>query len=34
APAAQGWVRTGPGILTEADGLDGFFIARLVRRRG
>jgi 16S rRNA (cytosine967-C5)-methyltransferase len=34
APAAQGWVRTGPGILAEADGLDGFFIARLVRRRG
>lgn len=32
APDAQGWVRTRPGDLAEAGGLDGFFIARLVRR--
>lgn len=27
-PTAQGWVRTHPGMLREAGGLDGFFIAR------
>lgn len=26
--AAEGWVRTDPGMLAEAGGLDGFFIAR------
>lgn len=31
-PDPEGWVRTGPGDLAEAGGLDGFFIARLVRR--
>jgi len=28
APTAEGWVRTDPGMLPEAGGLDGFFIAR------
>ena len=28
APAAGGWLRTDPGMLAEAGGLDGFFIAR------
>jgi len=28
APTAEGWLRTDPGMLTEAGGLDGFFIAR------
>ena len=28
APAAEGWLRTDPGMLAEAGGLDGFFIAR------
>jgi len=27
-PAAEGWLRTDPGMLREAGGLDGFFIAR------
>jgi 16S rRNA (cytosine967-C5)-methyltransferase len=27
-PTAAGWLRTDPGMLTEAGGLDGFFIAR------
>lgn len=27
-PTAEGWVRTDPGMLPEAGGLDGFFIAR------
>jgi 16S rRNA (cytosine967-C5)-methyltransferase len=27
-PTSQGWVRTHPGLLREAGGLDGFFIAR------
>ena len=30
--AAEGWVRILPGVLEEEGGLDGFFIARLVRR--
>jgi 16S rRNA (cytosine967-C5)-methyltransferase len=29
--AAEGWVRILPGILEEQGGLDGFFMARLVR---
>ena len=32
SPHARGWLRTAPGMLMEAGGLDGFFIARLVRR--
>lgn len=28
SPAAEGWVRTDPGMLANAGGLDGFFIAR------
>ena len=32
APAAEGWVRILPGLLEAEGGLDGFFIARLVRR--
>jgi 16S rRNA (cytosine967-C5)-methyltransferase len=31
-PAGEGWVRILPGLLEEQGGLDGFFIARLVRR--
>ena len=27
-PSADGWLRTDPGMLPEAGGLDGFFIAR------
>ncbi len=27
-PTAEGWLRTDPGMLPEAGGLDGFFIAR------
>lgn len=27
-PSAQGWLRTDPGMLAEAGGMDGFFIAR------
>lgn len=27
-PTAEGWLRTDPGMLEEAGGLDGFFIAR------
>jgi 16S rRNA (cytosine967-C5)-methyltransferase len=30
-PHERGWVRTLPGMLAEQGGLDGFFIARLVR---
>ena len=29
--AAEGWVRILPGLLEEQGGLDGFFMARLVR---
>ncbi len=32
SPAAEGWVRILPGLLEAQGGLDGFFIARLVRR--
>jgi 16S rRNA (cytosine967-C5)-methyltransferase len=32
APHERGWVRTLPGMLAEQGGLDGFFMARLVRR--
>ncbi|WP_298196511.1 RsmB/NOP family class I SAM-dependent RNA methyltransferase [Novosphingobium sp.] len=28
APTPQGWLRTDPGMLAEAGGLDGFFVAR------
>jgi 16S rRNA (cytosine967-C5)-methyltransferase len=31
APSPEGWVRVLPGMLEERGGLDGFFIARLVR---
>ncbi|WP_265587411.1 RsmB/NOP family class I SAM-dependent RNA methyltransferase [Sphingomicrobium arenosum] len=30
-PSAKGWLRIVPGMLAEAGGLDGFFIAHLVR---
>ena len=30
SPSPEGWLRTDPGMLAEAGGLDGFFIARLV----
>jgi 16S rRNA (cytosine967-C5)-methyltransferase len=32
-PSEQGWIRILPGLLEAEGGLDGFFIARLVRRR-
>ena len=28
APAAEGWLRTDPGMLSDQGGMDGFFIAR------
>ncbi|MFM2300912.1 MAG: hypothetical protein RLZZ84_648 [Pseudomonadota bacterium] len=28
APTAEGWLRTDPGMLPEAGGMDGFFVAR------
>lgn len=28
APTAEGWLRTDPGMLPQAGGLDGFFVAR------
>ena len=31
SPSPQGWVRILPGVLEEQGGLDGFFMARLVR---
>jgi 16S rRNA (cytosine967-C5)-methyltransferase len=31
APSSEGWVRILPGLLEAQGGLDGFFIARLVR---
>ena len=34
APATEGWVRILPGTLAKEGGLDGFFMARLVRRAG
>jgi 16S rRNA (cytosine967-C5)-methyltransferase len=34
AASAQGWVRILPGLLEDRGGLDGFFMARLVRRGG
>ena len=27
-PTPEGWLRTDPGMLAEAGGLDGFFVAR------
>jgi 16S rRNA (cytosine967-C5)-methyltransferase len=32
APHEMGWVRTAPGMLEDEGGLDGFFMARLVRQ--
>jgi len=32
SPSTEGWVRILPGLLEDQGGLDGFFIARLVRR--
>lgn len=32
SPHERGWVRTLPGMLVEQGGLDGFFMARLIRR--
>jgi 16S rRNA (cytosine967-C5)-methyltransferase len=32
APSSEGWLRTDPGMLAEAGGLDGFFIARFVAK--
>ena len=34
APTSEGWVRILPGTLADEGGLDGFFMARLVRRAG
>ena len=34
APAPEGWVRTLPGMLADAGGCDGFFVARLRRAGG
>ncbi len=31
-PTSEGWLRTHPGQLAEAGGLDGFFVARWVKR--
>jgi 16S rRNA (cytosine967-C5)-methyltransferase len=28
APAAEGWLRTDPGMLADHGGMDGFFVAR------
>ena len=33
-PAPEGWLRTDPGMLTHAGGLDGFFISLLVENSG
>ena len=33
APSPEGWIRIRPGLLEGEGGLDGFFIARLVRGR-
>jgi 16S rRNA (cytosine967-C5)-methyltransferase len=30
-PHARGWLRVLPGMLADQGGLDGFFVARLVR---
>jgi 16S rRNA (cytosine967-C5)-methyltransferase len=30
-PTSEGWVKTDPGMLLEAGGLDGFFVARWVK---
>jgi len=34
APSDEGWIRILPGLLEDHGGLDGFFMARLVRRAG
>ncbi len=31
-PSPDGWVRILPGVIEDQGGLDGFFVARLVRR--
>ena len=28
SPTSEGWLRTDPGMLPEAGGIDGFFVAR------
>ena len=33
-PTAEGWLRTDPGMLAEAGGLDGFFVARWRKGEG
>jgi len=33
-PTPEGWLRTHPGMLAEAGGLDGFFAARWINRAG
>jgi 16S rRNA (cytosine967-C5)-methyltransferase len=32
APTAEGWLRTDPGMLPEAGGMDGFFVARFISK--
>lgn len=32
APTPEGWLRTHPGMLADAGGLDGFFVGRWVKR--
>jgi 16S rRNA (cytosine967-C5)-methyltransferase len=32
APTAEGWLRTDPGMLPEAGGMDGFFVARFMSK--
>lgn len=34
APTPEGWLRTHPGMLADHGGLDGFFVARWVKRTG
>ncbi|MFN3864074.1 MAG: RsmB/NOP family class I SAM-dependent RNA methyltransferase [Erythrobacter sp.] len=31
APTSEGWLRTHPGMLADAGGLDGFFVARWIK---
>ncbi|MEM8725185.1 MAG: RsmB/NOP family class I SAM-dependent RNA methyltransferase, partial [Pseudomonadota bacterium] len=33
-PTSEGWVRTQPGMLAEGGGLDGFFVARWLKKAG
>ena len=32
APTSEGWLRTDPGMLPEAGGMDGFFVARFINK--